>query len=364
MLLVTCLLLLVPAVLAACGSSDDDDTSGESPTPEANENSSEATWEGPITFGDFAYDSEIVHNRIMQYIVENGWGYETESITATVAPMIQGLNANDVQIVSELYMQNQPDSFFNAIEDGTLVDLGPNYKKSIQGWFVPTYMIEGDAERGIEPMAPELETVKDLEQYADLFEDPANPDKGRFVNGIPAWEATQISSIKLKVYGLADDFTDFQPGSQAAEFASLSNAYREGKPWVGYLWAPTWPFAEMDLTLLEEPPYTEECWNTLTAAIGEGGEVPDQACAFPDTEVHVIANGDFSASIPEDMRTFFKNYSSTLESTSELLLYLSNNEASPEETAIWWLKNNEDTWSKWVPDEVAQKVSDALAEEG
>ncbi|MEZ4570755.1 MAG: glycine betaine ABC transporter substrate-binding protein [Thermomicrobiales bacterium] len=41
---------------------------------------------------------------------------------------------------------------------------------------------------------------------------------------------------------------------------SLVSAYENGEPWLGYYWAPTWVFAVVDLTMIEEPEYTDECW--------------------------------------------------------------------------------------------------------
>lgn len=37
-----------------------------------------------------------------------------------------------------------------------------------------------------------------------------------------------------------------------------------------------------------------------------------------------------------------------------------NDELSFEEAAKWWLTENEDVWTKWVPEEVAEKVKQSL----
>ncbi|WP_407058498.1 glycine betaine ABC transporter substrate-binding protein [Paracerasibacillus soli] len=46
-----------------------------------------------------------------------------------------------------------------------------NFADNDQGLYVPAYVIEGDEERGIEPLAPDLETVEDLKKYPHIFKD-------------------------------------------------------------------------------------------------------------------------------------------------------------------------------------------------
>ncbi len=265
--------------------------------------------------------------------------------------MLQGLRDDDVHVVTEMWVENMPDSYHEEVEEGVFVDLGANYSESIQGWFVPTYVIEGDEERGIEPMAPDLQSVDDLPQYWEIFEDEEDPSKGRIYHGVGGWEATEISQAKLDAYGLSDTYNGFMPGSEAALFASVQAAYEQGEAWLGYLWAPSWVFAQLDLTQIEEPEYTDECWETIK----EG----EEGCAFPNVRVNVVTTPTLVDGAPEVI-DFLENYSSTMDETSEVLLYIAENEATADEAAIWWLENNEDTWSEWVPDVVADEVREAL----
>jgi ABC-type proline/glycine betaine transport system substrate-binding protein len=64
----------------------------------------------------------------------------------------------------------------SEVEAGTILDLGPNYPESVQDWWVPSYVIEGDEEPGIEPMAPDLRSVDDLPEYTDPFQGPEDPE--------------------------------------------------------------------------------------------------------------------------------------------------------------------------------------------
>lgn len=335
-------MVLVGSLLAACGDDDDDTDTGA--------DGGEATWDQPVVFGDGGFASVQFHNRVAQYILENGYGYETESIPAETVALMQGMENNDIQVSMEIWVDQIP-AWDQAVEDEVMTDLGPNYGESIQGWFVPTYVIEGDEERGIEPMAPDLESVEDLEQYKDLFQDPEITEKGRFYNCIGSWECSRVNDAKLKAYGLDDDYNSFKPGSGPALATSLVSAYETGEPWFGYYWAPTWIFAQLDLTQIEEPEYTEECWEDIfTGSVG---------CSYPSVRVHVGANAEFAEQAP-DAATFLENYESTMDATNEVLLYIRDNEASPEQTAIWWLENNEALWTEWATDEAVEGVQEAL----
>ena len=39
---------------------------------------------------------------------------------------------------------------------------------------------------------------------------------------------------------------------------------------------------------------------------------------------------------------------------------MQENDASADETAKWFLRENEDLWISWVPEEVAAKVKEAI----
>src|SRR5699024_10697680 len=108
-----------------------------------------------------------------------------------------------------------------------------NFNDNVQGLFVPTYVIEGDEERGIEPMAPDLRTVEDLNEYPHIFTDPENPDRGRILNAAADGSSTESISQKFETYGLDETMNDFIPGSVPAIDADLVKQYEDGEPWVG-----------------------------------------------------------------------------------------------------------------------------------
>ena len=114
-----------------------------------------------IKFADAGWDSIRVHNSIAQLIVEEGYGYETEVTSGTTAATLQSLEQGDINVYMEIWTDNTKEIYEKAIDSGNIVKLATNFNDNTQGLYVPTYVIKGDKERGIEAVAPDLKTVQD-----------------------------------------------------------------------------------------------------------------------------------------------------------------------------------------------------------
>lgn len=304
-----------------------------------------------VTFVDFSWNSAQLHNRIAGFILEHGYGYSPEYLFAESIPGLTGLAQRDVDIAMEMWIDNYLGWYNDAVgKNKTVIDLGPTFPNSPQGWYVPTYVIEGDKERGIEPLAPDLKSVFDLPEYWELFKDPENPEKGRFYNAVPGWVVHDINVKKLEGYGLTDTYQAFDPGSQTALATAIVTAYRKGEPILAYYWEPEWIMGMLDMTRLEEPPHDPTKWE----------EGKSYACAFPAARVHIGINNEFAKENPEIM-TFLANYETSLKQNNAALAYMQQEEASVKEAAHWFLKEYEDVWTKWIPDsKTRNKVQEAL----
>jgi len=300
-----------------------------------------------IIFADAGWDSIRVHNHIAQTIIEEGYGYDTDVTTGSTAATIQGLREGDINAYTEVWTDNIKEAYEEAIEAEDIVKLSTNFADNDQGLYVPTYVIEGDEERGIEPMAPDLRTVEDLKKYPDVFEDPEDPGRGRILNGPSGWAVEEAISMKFDAYDLDETMNNFIPGSDSALVADLVRAYENGEPWVGYYWSPTWVTAKYDLTLLEEPAFDEEIWKET------------RGTEFPPNDVVVAVHKDLPDQAPEVV-DFLSNYETSNDLTEEALNYMEDTDASAEEAAIWWMKEYEEIWTTWVDEDVAEKVKNSL----
>lgn len=366
------LVAVMALVVAACDDDGDDDAPADDTQTEdvdsdaddeaaedENGEAAQGEWHGDreIVFADYNWDSAILLNRVAQYILEEGYEYETDVIPGETIPLFQGQLDGDIDISMEIWIDQMP-PYQPALDAGQVVELGNSVDDTVQGWWVPTYVIEGDEERGIEPMAPDLSHVDDLPDYWELFEDPEDDSKGRLYDGIAGWEAERINEVKFDYYGLDEYYNRFLPGSGAALDTSLMTAYQQGEPWLGYMWTPTWVAGQLDLTLIEEPEYSDECWEEVQAAVEEE-RTPETSCAWPVTEAVIAAETGFSEEAP-DVIEFLENFNTNETHISETLAYMADNDADSEEAAVWFLEEYDDLWSEWVPEEVADRVRDSL----
>ena len=137
-----------------------------------------------------------------------------------------------------------------------------------------------------------------------------------------------------------------EPGSGAALAASMESAYKRGKPWIGYYWAPTWVLGKLDMTQLEEPPYDPAIFESTAK------------CAYPAVKCDIIVHKKLPERAP-DVVDFLKNTTPRWTSTTSSWPICRTATETPE-AAMWFLKNYEGLWTHWVPAEVAAKVKAAM----
>ena len=302
-----------------------------------------------LVFAGLDWNSAQVHNYIAGTILQAGFGCEFTDIPGSTIPMVQGLVRGDIDINMEIWFNSAPDMFHGAAARGEVLDLGLNMSALELSFLVPRYVIEGDAERGIEAMAPDLKSVADLAGYAQVFQDPEQPDMGRFYNCIIGWQCELINNDKMATYGLDEHFTNFRPGTSVALSSSLAGAYGKGEAWLGYYWGPTWVLGKFDMVALEEPAYSDDCWV-------DG----DRGCAFPPSIVNVAVSKEFAESASAEMIEFLRAYGMDQLLVSELLAYMDDNDAQAADAARHFLETKADLWTAWVSDAVAGRVQAAL----
>lgn len=299
-----------------------------------------------ITFADAGWDSARFHNAVAGVIAQSAFGYdEWTEIPGTTPVLHEGLIKGELDVHMEVWTDNIA-SYDEDIAAGKLTELGINFDDNMQGIYVPRYVIEGDSERGIAPMAPDLKTVEDLLKYKEVFPDDEQPDKGRLYGAIPGWEVDTIMFNKYEYYGMDETFIYFRPGSQAAMDAAFTSAYDKGEAIAGYYWEPTWLLGKYDFVLLEDAPYDAETYL-------------DGKTAFPSVVVTIGASNAFVNSNPEFCE-FLKKYRTSSALTSEALAYMQDTGADTIETAKWFLSTHDDLLESWLTPEQAESVRKSL----
>ncbi|MFQ5859942.1 MAG: glycine betaine ABC transporter substrate-binding protein [Dehalococcoidia bacterium] len=319
----------------------------------------------PIKFHDGQWESNWEHINIAGYIIKHGYDYPVEFVEGTTGTMLVTLPEGDIDVNMELWRKNIQPWYDENIANGKIVDLTgtgdsvPNGSKgqiletSRQGWYVPTYVVEEN---------PGLKSVLDLPDYKHLFPDPEDPSKGVWVNCIIGWQCQKIFRAKSFAYGLDEHYNVIEPGSGGAIEANIYGAYQAGEPVLSYYWEPTKLMNDLDMTLLEEPEWNEACHAAIQAAIEAEPYESEVACAEQEYDVHTGVNSSLVERAPEVV-DFLGNMFIGALALGDLATWKTENDKEWDEAAIYWLKNNEDTWTQWVPSDVADKVKRALEKE-
>ncbi len=299
----------------------------------------------PMMFGGMNWESNLVLVEVERFIIKHGYGCDSEVLPTETLPALAALERGDLDINSELWLNSTLEPWNKAEASGKVKRIGDIYMGG-EAWFIPKYTAE---------RLPDLKQAADLPKYWEEFKDPEQPDKGRFYGCPAGWGCEVVSTNLFKSLGLEDTFTLFSPGTGATQKAAITAAYNRGENIVFYYWFPTPVVGSLDLVKLELPEYDPEKQRCLTDVNCEN----PQPTAYPDNPVFTAVTTKFTEEAPV-LTEFFSKVSVPLDDMGAAMAYMDENEVEPDETAIWFLQNKPEVWSKWLPEDAAQRVKAAL----
>ncbi len=307
-----------------------------------------------IIFANLNWNSARIQTAIARFIIEHGYGYPTDTIPSgnTVGnswDLWRGLIAGTIHVNMETWLPNLQPEWDKAIAEAWVLPLGKSMDDVWQSAFVvPTYVVKGDPSRGIEPRAPDLETVRDLRKYKEVFATPLSGKKAVLMNCPAIWSCRKITEEQVKAYGLDDVIELRTSPSTTALFGSLMDAYEKGAPWLGYVFGPgTIPASELDLTKLKEPVYSASCIKNETE------------CGYSTSQVFLAVHPRLPILAP-DVYEFLRKWHFNANNLVVAKKYLVQVNRNFDQAAVMYLKNQEAVWTQWVPTEVVVKVKKAL----
>jgi glycine betaine/proline transport system substrate-binding protein len=309
-----------------------------------------------VTFAGIDWESGALITEVMKAILSKGYDCKVDSIPGNSVTLEQATANNDVQIFAEEWI-GRSDVWNNAAAAGQVTSVGKTFVGASEGWFVPEYLVKGDQARGVKPLAPDLKSVAQLSdpKIAELFKDPEEPSKGRFLNCPSGWTCEGVNTAKLEAYKLTDTYVNFRPGTGTALDAAISSAYLQGEPVLFYYWSPTAIMGKFKLVQLEEPAYNEACWKELTSATGKR----QAGCAFPTVEVAYGVNSTFAKEAPEIIQILEKA-TFPLEEVNASFAYMVDQKADAVAAANQFLKAKGAVWGAWVSADAKAKIEASL----
>ncbi len=160
-----------------------------------------------VTFAGIDWESGAFITEVMKTILAKGYDCQVDSIPGNSVTLEQATANNDVQIFAEEWL-GRSDIWNKAVEEKKVVAIGKTFVGASEGWFVPDYVVHGDPARNLEAKAPDLKSVSQLSdpKVVEVFADPEEPSKGRFLNCPSGWTCEGVSTAKLEAYKLGEAY--------------------------------------------------------------------------------------------------------------------------------------------------------------
>lgn len=306
---------------------------------------------GDVTIANMNWQSAEVLANIDKIILEAGYGCNADLIVGDTVPTLTSMTEKgEPDIAPEGWVDLLPDVVHRGIAENKLVSTVEALSDgAVQGLWIPKYVADAH---------PDIKTIGDALKHPELFPAPEDPSKGAVYNGPQGWGGTVVTTQFFKAYDAEKaGFVLVDTGSAAGLDGSIAKANERGEGWLGYYWAPTSILGKYDMVKLGyDAPYDEAEWKRCNTV----ADCPDPKLnAWPKDTVETLVTTDFAKRAGPAM-DYLKTRSWSNATVNKLLAWMTDNQATGEEGATYFLENNEDIWTKWVSPEVAEKVKAAL----
>jgi glycine betaine/proline transport system substrate-binding protein len=281
-----------------------------------------------ITLIENPWPASELNAAVAKIIIEQEFGNPVEIVALDENASWDALAGGEADANLEVWPSGHSERIAEYIDNlGTVEnggDLGP---LGVIGWYVPNYVIEEH---------PELASWEGYQDPANaaLFATAETGDNGRFVAADPSWvqyDEAIISNLELP-------FQVVWTGSEEALLAEVSSAYSRQEPVLFYFYTPHAIFQRFDLTQVQLPEYSDECY-------ADPAEID---CEYPPDQLFKAISAQL-ADKDETVYQFLYNFNYGSSDPQIMMLALLDEGLSVEEAAQQWIDENESVWQAWLP---------------
>lgn len=297
---------------------------------------------------------------IDQLILEAGFNCSVENTTAnnalpddsTLPAFASAALFNPPEPSTEL-----PD--LRSINSSPLPDAGP-------GWWINADAVEKH---------PELVTVLDVLEHPELF---ADSGPGLFVGCPVDSDCQHINTNLFRAFQMQDKgWQQVTPANQAELDASLLQTVEQGQNWFGYYDAPAAVMARLDLTRLEFGIEFAGAKNWNSCIIQPVDDCADpRPTGWQPSTIHTVINQPMADNAPRELLTYLSSRVIPVAVMASLMAEASyemtagemttgdkttDNKTADADMAELFIRRHRELWSQWLPDDVANRVAEAVA---
>lgn len=297
---------------------------------------------GKVTMAGLSWGSASILGEIDKQILENKFGCEVEMVPGGTVPSFTSMNEKQYpDIMGELWPNAAGIDLYNkAINEGRVVSVADESPIGgvAEGWYILPNVLKSN---------PELTSLEAVLNRPDLFPHFEDSSKGGFVT-CPPGSGCQISNANLFEANKMEEkgWEMIEPGSYAAEDATISRAAQRNEPWFGYYSAPTAFVGKYNLVKLDWGVgfAGQENWNCITKP-----DCPNpQPSSWTESFVRTIFTDEYNQKVSPEIKDYFASRVIPGDVMNGLLLYMDNNQATPDEVAEYFIDTNKDMVNNWL----------------
>ena len=307
---------------------------------------------GNVTVASMNWQSAEVLSALDKIILTEGYGCDVEVTVGDTVPTITSMvEKGQPDVAPEAWIGLLPDVVKRGLDEGKVVTAAQSLPDGgQQGWWIPKYIADAH---------PDIKTIGDALKHPELFPDPEDSSKGAIFNGPQGWGGTVVTAQFYKAFEAEKaGFNLVDTGSAAGLDGSIAKAYERQQGWIGYYWSPTALLGKYEMVMLDPGvPRDEAEWKRCNTVADCPDPKPNNWT--PDEVVTMVAK-PFSERVGPEVMDYFNKRSWSNDTVNKLMAWMTDNQASGEEGAKQFLKENEDIWTKWVSPEAAEKIKASL----
>jgi glycine betaine/proline transport system substrate-binding protein len=324
---------LLAVAATACGSAQNKSASTGSDVVDAS-TAKALKAEGPLTIIDDSYGSQPIQTALFAKVITTFGGDAKITQIADLTAGWKETSQTSNSVFLEMPVGTYEEQYKQYVEGSKTVLATKSAVQGAEGWYVPTYVIKGDAARGIKPSCPGLPDWKALNACAAVFKTARTGDQGQYMMGEQAWVPTYGDDKRIKNLGL--NYKMVYAGSEAALMAEWKRAYDAGKPFLGLLWTPTYTALKYEVTKIEFPPYTKQCWQTTAE------------CNWPPFDLRNVFSAKIATEHPLAYQVI-KKYDLNETELRKMMLMVNDDGMTAQQAVDKWFGENKAIWQKWAP---------------
>ena len=305
-----------------------------------------------IKISELNWQSGSMIAYIDSFIIKHGYGHDTEIVPGGIDATMQAMVATgSPNIVGEMWTSSLGDASLKALDNGSLVLAGDGVITGAgEGFFISKDLAEKHG----------LNTIEDVLARPDLFPHPEDSSKGAIVTCPEGWTCKQKILNLFKAFDMeAKGWTILEPGSGTALNAYWEGSVTKGQGAFGYYWTPTSFVGRLGLVgpLLSEVGFAgDDNWTKCIASQTDEECANPQATQWPQSETATIVTPGLDQAVIDyvSVRSLEGSFTTTM------LVWMDDNQATAEDSALYFLNTHPDVWTKWVTPEAAKKVKASL----